>query len=207
MKKSSKKLPQLDQLISVAGFVMALVALFFSWQANKLAKEANDIAKESNRIILSDMSPDVQILELSAVVSEDGCKTSSIFYVYSSADIYIIFSNMGGRSVSLIRIELPPTSLSVSVYDQNNQELTLPAEIPSGISKRWHFVAHGLIGHGDSEDSIQYNEKEKISGHVPVIWNFFFGDGKEINVMTTVYYASEKLNFDSDCSELGSWVK
>ncbi len=111
MKQQEKNKERMDRFIGIVALVAGLVALLFSWQANKIAREANTYALKS-------VSPDVEVLSiniqnLSVIRQETGTLASCLNVIR--------ISNFGGAATSIIGYEIIG-SLSATKYEIDNEE-------------------------------------------------------------------------------------
>lgn len=217
MGKSRGKNVKLDKWVGTVALATSVVALFLSWQANRIAREANEltqesisVARESNRIGLLDKT-DPQTIRGSGTIPVDtyGCKypSSTSYYVYSVADVHITFSNNGGRTASLERVELKgtPYTWSVKAYDEQGGEVLLPATIYPATSIRWHFIAKSK-DYSDTESGATQIHGERYPASPILQWIFYFEDGRVVTWETQSYGSAPKLDFSRNCEELDNSV-
>src|SRR6266498_6135799 len=143
------------QILNIIAVVIALISVLVAYSANKKADEANTIAKEANKIALLGTSASVSMTQSgSGAVGIESCKDGDWFHIWFFTEPRIVFTNLGGVAVSLVKIEISSETseawgYGTGFWDKNdvyqNMSLAtmkiLPEEIPSGVSKDFTFVA------------------------------------------------------------------
>lgn len=94
-RKSINQLFKAENVISLSALIAALIALFFSWQANQIAEKANELSQRQ----LTDQVTIVSILRGGAVnvLNEEGDHTVG-------CDIDVFLANLGGAPTQIISL-------------------------------------------------------------------------------------------------------
>ncbi|MEJ5240077.1 MAG: hypothetical protein WHS87_02655 [Anaerolineales bacterium] len=216
MSKTQGTTDKLDKWISIASLVVSAIALIFAYQANKIAREANEltqqsikVAQESNRITLLDKTDPQPIRGTGTIpIFVYGCRYSSsdLYYVYSLTDIYITFTNDGGKVALLTQIDLTGTPYSWSVkFYQDGAEVVLPAKILPGVERKWHFIAKS-VSTGETQEKAETIYLERYNASPLLQWIFYFEDGRVVVWETQAYGSSPDLDFSKSCEQLDNLV-
>jgi hypothetical protein len=208
-------LAALSVLAAVLSAVAAIVSALLAYQSNVKADHANALAAEANRIalqrmqiVLQDSGPDVRAIRGTGTVPifMYGCHSqiSATLRIYSFTDTSVTFSNLGGRSVSLIDAQLSggDRQWELRAY-QLSGPIVLPIDIEPGTSRRWDFTALSTLT--DSSQSSIRLKWDKLRYAAPVLeWTFFFGDGTTLVWETQAYTSSPTVDpdFSTTCAAL-----
>ena len=179
-----------DNIALVISFLSFVIAIVGTIQANITANKANTIAAESNKIAILSISPNLHMETKSNVLF------GHFFYCKIEAPVQyqwravtspdLTFSNNGGGASSLTSVQVSDSERSwdITILDSQNQAMSLPLDIPPGVSRRWQFRAEVLFtANSDSYDfvgDIMDNNLNTLSGKT-LSWVFNFNNGKILN--------------------------
>jgi len=200
------------------GLILSLIAVFFSWRADKVARDANElaqqsieVARESNRIsLLDEADPQVQPILGAIPIFVYGCKypDSDLYHVYSLVDTNVEFFNNGGHEALLERVEISGTPYPWTVKSTNEEFITLgfPASILPGTRRDWHFM--GISSESSQIEDEIYNAFWERRFSSPVLeWAFYFEDTKVVVLKTQAYGSAQDLDFSRNCEDFDNWSR
>jgi hypothetical protein len=189
--------------------VIAAVASVYS------AFQANAILQEQNQLLIKQGSADIQVVRgnelfddylsaMSARVCFMGASfpttefsTFRGYFLYYFASSQVTVSNVGGRSVALLDVEVsePGHYFLGEVYERGKADrLSLPITIPPGESKAWLLAGSELrrltpytpvsLLEPTYHDAL--SELSRWSEWQPslITWTLRFGDGRTLDVKT-----------------------
>lgn len=226
----SKELPsdrkkgiQISQIVNLVTTITAILSLIFAYVANKkadkantIAEEANTIAKEANRIASLSASAVVSLTSSSHYMyGLETCKDGEWYYFWFVTDPSIVFTNLGGVSVSLVDAKLTSDTsegwgywngfwdkdAALQGVSLNNMK-SLPEEIPSGVSKEFNFVTvYRFYAAKTKEEMKNYIDQNANFSTKPLVWEFTFGNGQTIQFTDPLTFSppSFELNYDKQC--------
>ncbi|MDX1665049.1 MAG: hypothetical protein R3272_14755 [Candidatus Promineifilaceae bacterium] len=192
-------LSALSIAVSLLGVLLAAAALFFSWNANRLAVEANALAAEANRIDLVGVTPDVSLLAPPEEVRfiYHTCLRRDLQATPYTNELELLGSvtlaNNGGQTVSLIhagfvyrqpqQADVPYGFFSAeSVLYDNQTPVSLPAPLAAGAAETW-LVRSALGFHYASEEAAAGHYQQLLdAGADDVALLLTFGDGSQLRV-------------------------
>lgn len=194
--------------VAIASALLAHQSNVKADQANALAAEANRIALQQMQIVVEDTGADVQAIRGTgtAPIFVYGChsQSSATLSIYSFTDTSVTFSNLGGRSVSLVDAQVSggDRPWEVRVYHLDEQ-VDLPIDIDPGTSRRRRFSAQST--YTDRSESSIRPKWDDVRHAAPVLaWTFFFGDGRSVVWETQAWSSSPSLepDFSRTCDGL-----
>jgi hypothetical protein len=205
MAEKKRQPPPFDRLLSVAAIIVSVIALFFSWQANRLLDEQNAIVRETNRLSVAD----IEVLEyweerpiyfIPCTAPENFRGSVHPHWLLYGILENIVLSNNGGRPITLISAEMSPNLWQLQITEQGSQ-IDLPLTIDEGISKRLIFSAARWTEYSTvQERDIAFDINDVPSQHQ---LKLAFGTGEEIilEIGSSVWsYAVDPNDFGKSCT-------
>lgn len=204
-----------EMILAIIGSISGLIALYFSWQANSVAKEANLIARENNIIASKEINSDVQLVEnwKSSIVQPMACinKSNNNYYIYFFASTQITLHNFGGRAMPLLKIDLLQTGeaskqWNIVIYELGKQ-INLPIDIDIENTRTFMLAAWSSSDGVSSEQEARELDKLLISKFSTLIWNLSFAKDQNIILETHPWGVTSGFNVDPDCFSLVEFQK
>lgn len=213
MKKVREPLDRSDiiSMISLAvAFCGTLLSCFFTMLAQQTAEDANRLAQSSNDLIRESNSSNIHAVLSSEISLVRLRPCSQAVYGYYSARALalpygdILVSNVGGRAVSLVSIDLAVKDSEIGelrnpmqlfgrgeVYETKEQlesgdEVVLPVEFPPGVSRKWKLRSYIQLDNDVYHRRLTVQEiMEDYQGRILyMLWKLNFNDGKTVEIFT-----------------------
>ena len=205
-----KKL-HVEPVIAGVALLVSLVALYFSWQANRLLQEQNEIALQANTPTIRVVnSSDPISIDLFPCTAADG-KTDIILKMHNSITLY----NSGGRSTSL-------TDFNFRVHNFISQNYLqwwfVGVKKPADVSTSLAAVQLPLeIGDGGTQPLVletstylEFNTDNgakdwfrtlpQASSNPTIDWSLNFADGSSVTLLSAGKYSpTNEPNYTSSC--------
>ena len=191
-----------DRFVSLFSLVIAIAAVAYALQANKINSESNTIAAESNSIAQS--ANELTLIDVNAMLDVHDIKQITPFMGYACEGLdgrqndylftenKLVLANNGGMATSLLSVELEGTKLPLIVQGYGEGSLlSLADRIDSGDAKIWRLSAHYIRGEGQNgfsfadlvgEEAAASNTQQYVN------WILKFSNGNIIRVPAFLVY-------------------